>query len=133
MADEVTSHNTEHLAIYRFVDNEKNVREEFMTFLKLERTTGEYVAEKMVTFLKSIDQLPIKNIRGQGYDGASSKSSERIGLLARIKEISPLAKCIHCSSHQLNLVISHSCALPEVRNVVDRLQNCCHFFLASPK
>ena len=47
MADEVTSHNTEHLAICaRFVDNENNVREEFMTFLKLERATGEYVAEK---------------------------------------------------------------------------------------
>ena len=54
-------------------------------------------------------------------------------LMARIKQISPLATYIHCSSHQLNLVISHSCALPEVRNVVDRLRNCCHFFLASSK
>ena len=133
MADEVTSHNTEHLVICaRFVNNENNVREEFMTFLKLERTTGEYVAEKMVTFLKSVD-LPIENIRGQGYDGASSVSLERVDLQARIKEISPLATYIHCSSHQLNLVISHSYALPEVRNVIDRLRNCCHFFLASPK
>ena len=120
MADEVTSHNTEHLAICaRFVDNDNNVREEFMTFLKLEKTTGEYyVTEKMIKFLKSLD-LPIENIRGQGYDGASSMSSERVGLQARIKQISPLATYIHCSSHQLNLVISHSCALPEVRNVVD--------------
>ena len=61
--------------------NDNNVREEFMTFLKLERTTGEYVAEKMIKFLKSLD-LPIENIRGQGYDGASSMSSERVGLQA---------------------------------------------------
>ena len=45
---------------------------------------------------------------------------------------SPLAKYIHCSSHQLNLVITHSCILAEVRNVVDQLQHCCHFFLTSP-
>ena len=48
-----------------------------MTFLKPERTTGEYVAEKMVTFL----DLPIENIRGQGCDDASSMSSECVGKL----------------------------------------------------
>ena len=46
-ADEVTSHNEEHLAICaRFVDEKKDVREEFLTFIKLERITGEKVAEK---------------------------------------------------------------------------------------
>ena len=67
-----------------------------MTFLKLQKTTGEYVAEKIINFLKSLD-LPIENIRGQRYDGASSMLSERVGLQARIKQISPLATYIHCS------------------------------------
>ena len=131
MADEVTSHNTEHLAIcVRFVDIENNVRKEFMTFLKLERTTGEYVAQKMVTFLKSVD-LPIENIRGQGYDGASSMSSERVGLQARIKNISPFATYIHRSSHQPNLVISQYC-LKFVMFLIE-FETVVIFFLASPK
>jgi len=38
LADEVTSHNEEHLAICaRFIDEKKDVREEFLTFIKLER------------------------------------------------------------------------------------------------
>ena len=130
MADEVTSHNVEQLAICaRFVDAEKNIREEFLTFIPLERTTGKCVAEKVIEFLNSVG-LPLGNICSQGYDGASSMSSENVGLQARI---SPLTTYSHCSNHQLNLVISHSCVLPEVRNVIDRLQHRCRFFLASPK
>ena len=133
LADEVTSHNTEHLALCtRFVDAKGDIREEFMTFLSLERLTGRYIAEKIIEFLKDND-LNVENIRGQGYDGASNMSSERVGVQAQIKELSPLATYIHCSSHQLNLVITHLCILAEVRNVVDQLQHCCHFFLASPK
>ena len=133
LADEVTSHNTEHLALCtRFVDAKGDIREEFMTFLSLERLTGRYIVEKIIEFLKDND-LNVENIRGQGYDGASNMSSERVGVQAQIKELSPLATYIHCSSHQLNLVITHSCILAEVRNVVDQLQHCCHFFLASPK
>ena len=133
LADEVTSHNTEHLALCtRFVDAKGDIREEFMTFLSLERLTGRFIAEKIIEFLKDND-LNVENIRGQGYDGASNMSSERVGVQAQIKELSPLATYIHCSSHQLNLVITHSCILAEFRNVVDQLQHCCHIFLASPK
>lgn len=118
MADEVASHNVEHLAICaRFVDAENNTREEFLTFVKLERTTDSYVAEQVMKFLNSVGL----HLCGQSYDGASSRSSECIGRQARIKLKSPLAVYIHCSCHQLNLVISHSCALPEVHNVLDWL------------
>ena len=133
LADEVTSHNTEHLALCtRFVDAKGDIREEFMTFLSLERLTGRYIAEKIIEFLKDND-LNVESIRGQGYDGTSNMSSERVGVQAQIKELSPLATYIHCSSHQLYLVITHSCILAEVHNVVDQLQHCCHFFLTSPK
>ena len=75
--------------------------------MSLERITGRYIAEKITEFLKD-DDLPIENIRGQGYDGACNMSSERIGVQAQIREVSPLATYIHCSSHQINLVIRHS-------------------------
>ncbi|XP_078348023.1 52 kDa repressor of the inhibitor of the protein kinase-like [Oculina patagonica] len=72
-------------------------------------------------------------MRGQGYDGASNMSSSTVGVQARIKKEAPLATYVHCNGHCLNLVISKSCALPQVRNVLDRLKNCCRFFLKSPK
>ena len=107
LADEVTSHNTEHLALCtRFVDAKGDIREELMTFLSLERLTGRYIAEKTIEFLKDND-LNVENIRGQGYDGASNMSSERVQ--AQMKELSHIATYIHCSSHQFNLVITHSC------------------------
>ena len=133
LADEVTSHNIEHLALCaRFVDQDKNVREEFLAFLPLQRITGQYIADEIISFLSS-KAIPLANIRGQGYDGAANMASNRVGEQKRIKEISPLATYVHCSGHCLNLVITKCCSIPDVRNVIDRLQHCCRFFLNSPK
>lgn len=133
LADEVTSHNIEHLAICaRFVDGNKDIREEFLCFLELDRITGEKIALAILQFLRE-HNIPIANMRGQGYDGASNMSSGRVGVQARIMQEAPLATYVHCNGHCLNLVISKSCALPQVRNVIDRLQNCCRYFLNSPK
>lgn len=115
LADEVTSHNEEHLAICaQFVNEKKGVREEFLTFIKLERITGEKIAENILAFLK--ENVPVTNMCGQGYDGASNMSSSTSGLQARIKKEVLLAMYVHCNGHCLNLVISKSCALPQVRN-----------------
>ena len=133
LADEVTSHNVEHLAICaRFVDGNKDVREEFLTFLKLERITGEKIVESILEFLKENNILAV-NMLGQGYDGASNMSSDRVGVQARIREEAPLATYLHCNGHCLNLVISKSCSLPQVRNLINQLQYCCRYFLNSPK
>ena len=60
LADEVTSHNTEHLALCTcFVDAKGDTREEFMTFLS-QCLTGRYIAEKIIKFLKDND-LPVEN------------------------------------------------------------------------
>lgn len=51
LADEVTSQNTEHLALgVRFVDSHKNIQEEFLTFMPLKRITGEQVADTIISF-----------------------------------------------------------------------------------
>ena len=63
LADEVTSDNEEHLAICaRFVDEKKDVREELLTFIKLERITGEKIAENILAFLKE-NNVPVTNMR----------------------------------------------------------------------
>ena len=52
LADEVTGHNREHLALcIRFVDDKKAVREEFLGFVELKRNTGEEIAATIVKVL----------------------------------------------------------------------------------
>jgi hypothetical protein len=107
---------------------------EFLTFLELERITGVEIAEAILSFLRE-SNIPIGNMCGQGYDGASNMSSNRVGVQAKIKLKAPLATYVHCNGHCLNLIISKACtcALPEVRNVLNRLHTCCQYFLNSPK
>ena len=71
------------------------------------------------------NNVPLATMRGQAtlYNGESNMSSDRVGVPARIRHKTPLATYVHCSSHCLNLVISKSCALPEVRNVIDCVKN----------
>ena len=75
MVDEVTSHNTEVMPLcIRFIDSDKCKREEFIQFSTLVRATGEAIATQICSDLRKLD-LDVKNIRGQGYDGASNMSS----------------------------------------------------------
>ena len=71
--------------------------------------------------------------RDQGYDGASNRTSEHVGLQALVREKAALAFYTHCAGHCLNLVIVHSCALSAIHNVIDKFKASCLFFLNSPK
>ena len=49
LADEVSSHNVEHLCFcLRFVDDQAQIREEFITFLKLERVRAVDITDAIV-------------------------------------------------------------------------------------
>jgi len=101
----------------RFIDKSNDVRKDFIAFIHLPRITGEVTAETIVSTLQGLG-LEIENVRGQGYDGAANMSSDNVGVELRIRERSPKAVYVHCSGHCLNLVISHSCALPQIRNAM---------------
>ena len=108
IADEVTSHNKEQLALCaRFIDKNNDVREDFIAFIHLLRITGEVIVETIVSTLQGLG-LEIENVRGQGYDGTANMSSDNVGVQRRIREGSPKAVYVHCCGHCLNLVISHS-------------------------
>ena len=128
LADEVTSHKVEHLAVCaRFVDSKREVCEEFLSFIHLERIKGKQIAEALITFLQN-NNIQLSDMRGQGYDGASNMSSGHSGVQARIRELAPLATYVHCGGHCLNLVIVKSCSLPDIRYIPDWLEYCCRFF-----
>ena len=77
--------------------------------------------------------LDPSSIRGQAYDGAFVMSSGKGGVQAKIKEISPLALFTHCYAHCLNLSITASCKLSEVRNLIDLTNEANLFLNNSPK
>lgn len=63
--------------VIRFVDANKDIREEFLEFKDLERTTGAAVSAVLLATLEALN-IPIKDC--YGYDGAASMSSERVGV-----------------------------------------------------
>ena len=133
MVDEVTSHNNEVMPLcVRFIDRERNIREEFLQFSTLTRTTGEAFSKEICESLEALG-LDIKNLRGQGYDGAANMASERVGVQSRIRGHAPLASYTHCTGHCLNLVTVHSCKILYIKNTLDKMQAVCAFFLNSPK
>ena len=135
MADECTDVATiEQMSIcIRFVDDKPEVREEFLGFVKLDRTDAETISASLLSFLSSCN-LDLSNLRGQGYDGAAVMAGNVSGVSARILEQQPRALYLHCRTHNLNLVISSSCKqVLEIRNLFDSLGALTWFLGASPK
>ncbi|KAJ8032894.1 Zinc finger MYM-type protein 1 [Holothuria leucospilota] len=96
IADEVTDNTTnkEVLSLcLRFLSGSDTpssigISEVFIDFVHLERTTGKAIADAIVKSLRE-NGFDIQNLRGQGYDGASSMSSSVQGVNGRIREIAP--------------------------------------------
>ena len=118
----MSCHNDEHLPIcICFVDSECNIREEFIAFIKLGRVRAVDISDAIIKSLENIG-LSLSNLRGQGYDGASTMSGARVGVQARICEKQPKAIYTHCAGHSLNLAIGNSCLVPAIRNCIDRVK-----------
>ena len=128
MADECTDVATlEQMSMcIRFVDestpDQPQVREEFVGFVQLDRTSAAFISEAILQFLKDCN-LNISNLRGQGYDGASVMAGKVSGVSTQILEAQPRAMYHHCRGHNLNLVISSACnQVPEIRNLFDSVR-----------
>ena len=80
--------------ILRFVDKENMIREEFLDFISVQRITGESISAALLSWL-DMHNINVACCRGQGYDGAASMSSSRVGVQARIRDASPLALYTH--------------------------------------
>lgn len=103
--------------VLRFVDENKDIREELLGFIPVVRTSGEMLAEKILTTLENLE-IDIDHCRGQGYDGAAAMSGNRCGVQAIIAQRNSKVLYFHCASHCLNLVISHSCQDVYIKKVI---------------
>ncbi|XP_022031981.1 zinc finger MYM-type protein 1-like [Helianthus annuus] len=90
--------------VVRFVDKFGVVRENFIGIVHV-RDTASSTLKEAIDSLIANNQLSIKQVRGQGYDGASNIRGEFNGLKALILKDNPSAYYIHCFAHQLQLVI----------------------------
>lgn len=121
LCDEATSAKKEYMSlVLRFVDANQEIREEFLGFIPVVRTSGQMLAEKILSTLELFG-LDVEKCRGQGYDGAAAMSSDRCGVQAVIKERNDKALYFHCASHCLNLVITHSCKDVQVKTMIGKI------------
>ncbi|XP_035842123.1 zinc finger MYM-type protein 1-like [Helianthus annuus] len=90
--------------VVRYVDKLGVVRESFIGIVHVKDTASTTLKQAIDDLLVS-NQLSIKQVRGQGYDGASNMRGEFNGLKALILKDNPSAHYIHCFAHQLQLVI----------------------------
>ena len=80
------------------------------------RTTGNVLGETVISIIKKHNR-DFRFCVGQCYDGASSMSSSHVECQAEVRAKSELAFYQHCFSHCLNLAISHSCQIAEIKKI----------------
>nr|XP_047135465.1 uncharacterized protein LOC101239472 [Hydra vulgaris] len=108
-------------------------KSDFLQFIECKSgTTGLSLGQNIVSAIDDLG-LDIQKCRGQGYDGAGAMSGKLKGISSRIKFINSKAIFVHCACHKLNLVVSKSCNVQSVRNVLDQIKDISYFFNLSPK
>ena len=69
----------------RFVHSSCNIREELITFVKLERVRAVDIVDAITQSIENL-VLSLSDIRGQGYDGASTMSGSKNGVLEALSQ-----------------------------------------------
>lgn len=108
-----------------------SINEHFIDFIELHSTTGLNMTEVILQKLKEMD-IPISDMRGQGYDNGANMRGHKSGVQARIRNINSRAFYVPCNAHSLNLVLndSASCCLEAVL-FFNTIQETYVFFSAS--
>ncbi|XP_065679765.1 52 kDa repressor of the inhibitor of the protein kinase-like [Hydra vulgaris] len=104
------SHVEQMIIIIRFVKvdslkKEFSIKEHFLGFVPLKKTTEAYMAETIIQQLEEME-LPIDNLRGQSYDNGANMIGKNNGVQKKILNINPRALFVPCSAHTLNLVVN---------------------------
>ena len=131
LADEASDcSNKEQMSlVLRFVDDDFNIREEFLRFIHCkEGLSGKDLASVILKCLNEDLTLNIQDCCGQGYDGAGAVSGCINGLSTGILQVNRKAIYTHCYSHRLNLSICGSCSVQCVRNVMEQVKEISYFF-----
>lgn len=107
------------------------VHERFLEFVNPLSLSGAALSQAIVDVLSRAG-LDIKQLVGQGYDGASALSGEFNGVQANMRRTcqSP-AVYIHCVAHVLNLTLVHASELSAIRNTLGTVGEDADYFNSS--
>lgn len=101
--------------------------ERFLEFVPVTSTTGASIAAAIENSLQE-NNLDIRFLRGQGYDGAATMSGAFQGTQALIAAKHPAALYVHCASHSLNLALTSASTVPGIRNCFGTIEKLWCFF-----
>ena len=80
------------------------VHEDFLGFYEVPNIKSATIKDVIVDALVRF-QLPLSQLRGQAFDGASNMLGRNSGVAALIKQIQQKALATHCHGHSLNLSV----------------------------
>ena len=106
--------------------------EVFVDFLAVKRITGRVLGEAILSWLNSHD-IPVSDMCGQCYDGASNMCGARSGVKAVVQEMASKAMYYYCAAHCLNLAVVSACSIHEFKNVESYVGEIARFFNYSAK
>ena len=119
-ADEVTDiSNSKQLGlVLRYVKNGKPI-ERLIEYIECESITGEALCEDIKQTILKLN-LKLEDTVSQAYDRAANFGGDTKGCASRFQSIVPHAEYFHCSNHDLNLALCHTCHdTLEIRNMIN--------------
>lgn len=117
----------------RWVGEHFIVNEDPIGMVAVPDTTGDTLFRVVKDSLIRMN-LPVKNCRGQAYDGASNMQGNFKGVATRIQQEVPSAVHVHCLAHCLNLCLQDVTRLCKpVREALDLVNDILKLIKASPK
>ena len=90
--------------VLRYVDKSGTVKERFVGLVHVTETTSSYLKSAIESLFAKL-KLSLKQVRGQGYDGASNMRGEFNGLKYLIMRENNTTYYVHYFAHQLQIVI----------------------------
>ncbi|XP_024164387.1 uncharacterized protein LOC112171435 [Rosa chinensis] len=91
--------------ILRFFDCQGFIRERFFKIVSVPNTTSQTLKDEISKVL-TMYNLQVRNMRGQGYDGASNMRGIYNGLQALFLQECPYAYYVYCFDHRLQLTLN---------------------------
>jgi hypothetical protein len=135
ICDEVTDQSRQHqLGISaRWVDSHFVVHEDFLELCLIPKGDADTLTKLITDSLLRL-QLPIKQCRGQCYDGAAVMAGHVTGVSTRIADLEKRALFVHCLAHSLNLAVQESTRrVPLYRDLIEFIKDIINLIRASPK
>ncbi|CAL9019908.1 unnamed protein product [Prunus brigantina] len=119
--------------ILRFISHDGFIRERFLDIVSVHDTSSSTLKTEICKVFGR-HTLLVKNMRGQGYDGASNMCGQWSGLQALFLNDCPYAYYIHCFAHRLQLALNAAAKdVGVIWRFFSMLNNIVNFVSASAK